>query len=938
MQTLDRSRTAKVLAVNLILIFTTLSAVVSAEHPNEDQNFRPVNNTGIDFPVGWDDSSLSGEASVRMIYPAMDDGESKNMAGNGPFPWVVFFGDEDEEISDYMLLGSEIAKHGTIVLVTSGVEEDDSDNIQLHLTQLESLMEFMQQNNNSSDNVQGSFGQIDLNHWGIGGHGTGAAAAYAAYPFWQHSSLESTSQPPRALFGLGIDFSGWSTGQNWDTMRPIGWTIEPASPATGLFMTGTIDEIARGQDNLPMINGTEYLGWQWMHVLGANHYQFQDETDDGLFFGDDRNDGDASISRQQQIDYAMLHLNPYFDLMLRGDHSFFRDAFNRPEAVDVASDQDSYIEENLDSSELLIIENTTVLPENKSQFSTYETFSLESNWTMRDGSNFSQIPNSWQIDVECGINNIQRSTGFLDSNGTAICSYQVEDIEPGIHVAYSRIYVEGAPSTTVFEFTRGNTPLVFMVPLPEILVPERGEAHLSSNLIAMDPDGQEMFVQSATISGGNVNNFSVEVDTDGRGITIYHTVDGEYTGGAEVDVVVRSGGEGVIDENQTTLEIRVIPYNDPVVLTGNVAMQNMIEDGVSVSVNISDYAYDPEGQPLLASINDMTYGQAGPISFLYSNGVLELTPLPDANGATVLHVRVTDGGSEPVDVDIPVQVAAVDDPVIANQSRWNIEMSEDQSMSFNLSEFAYDIDGDQLQWETEIISPDQSVSVIVSGKDMIISPSTDYFGLNQLHWLNVTDGNSNFSKILSINISSVPDAPVLTLNNVNIIDQTAASLAWGIYDADGTESPDPEIKVDDVLLENLTHSCIKDEIDGKYQCVTMLELPSQHGENVTIRVAIIDSEFPSEFVAYTTISFNQTQVEVEVEETADSNELSSSLIIGIVAALVILILILFLFIRSSNNTPIAVVPYAEEEESIVEKELEVDMSSSGLLSRIQQQK
>ena len=60
--------------------------------------------------------------------------------------------------------------------------------------------------------------------------------------------------------------------------------------------------------------------------------------------------------------------------------------------------------------------------------------------------------------------------------------------------------------------------------------------------------------------------------------------------------------KGVVDENQVTLEIMVVPFNDRVVLTGTVAMQNLVEDGNSIFVNISQYAYDPEGEPLFASI------------------------------------------------------------------------------------------------------------------------------------------------------------------------------------------------------------------------------------------------------------------------------------------------------------------------------------------------
>jgi hypothetical protein len=442
---------------------------------------------------------------------------------------------------------------------------------------------------------------------------------------------------------------------------------------------------------------------------------------------------------------------------------------------------------------------------------------------------------------------------------------------------------------------------------------------------------------SATISGGNVNNFSVEVDSDGRGITVFHNVEGEFIGGAEVDVTVRSGGQGVIDENQTTLEIMVIPYNDRVVLTGTVAMQNLIEDGPSVLVNISEYAYDPEGEPLLASINDATSGQAGPVGFTFSNGILELTPLENANGATVLHVRVTDGGSEPVEVDIPIQVEPVDDAVIANQTMWDLELIEDESLSFDLTQFAWDIDGDQLVWQTSPVSSDSLLSVVVSGNQMIVSPSNDVNGLNQLHWLNVSDGNSDFSKLLSVNITPVPDAPILTLYDVNIIDDTAVSLAWWIFDADGTDAPDPVIKADDILLENLTHSCIIDQSDGKYQCVTMLLIPENHDDNVTLRVAILDPDFSSEFVSYSNIMYNQTTIQDSIEETSDNEGLSSGVIIGIIGGLVVLILILFLFIRTSSNSPTAVVGLDNKREiSVVEEELDIDLSPSGLLSRIQQ--
>ena len=85
--------------------------------------------------------------------------------------------------------------------------------------------------------------------------------------------------------------------------------------------------------------------------------------------------------------------------------------------------------------------------------------------------------------------------------------------------------------------------------------------------------------------------------------------------------------------------------------------------------------------------------------------------------------------------------------------------------------------------------------------------------------------------------------------------------------------------------------------------------------------------------------YNQTTIQDSIEETSDNEGLSSGVIIGIIGGLVVLILVLFLFIRTSSNSPTAVVGVDNKQElSVVEQELDVDLSPSGLLSRIQQEK
>ena len=928
---------SKALILVGILLTSTIVLSPATAHPAESQDFKNQ-HTGVDFPVGFADLSAN-EKSVRVIYPAMNSGEDEPMAGNGPFPFTIFFGDEGEVSDDYGILAAEIVKRGTIVAVINGFDSDTTTNVENSLAYLESIVNLMAQTNSSNSLIASAYGNIDMHHWGVSGHGTGAAVAYSVFPFWPESELSDEFQPPRSLFGLGIDFSDWSGGNGWENVKPTGWEIDPASPATGLFMTGTVDEIARGQDNLPIITATEQLAWHWMHVLGADHYQFQDEIDDGLFFGDDRGDGDASMSQTEQINYAISHILPYLDLTLRGVHDEFRPAFNRELSATSASDSESYTEESLFQAEFLLIENLTKLPSDINQFGRFDTFSLMSNWTLRNGDEFEDLHSNWQLDVECGFNKLVSITGVVHANGTAQCDFDVEDLAPGTHTAFMTIMVEGAPSTIEHTFLRTDAPISLTVPAPVIQVPERGNGYILASNIGIDPDGQEIFIVEAMLSGGQISNFSIEIDSDYRGLTVTHTVTEEFITGAEVDILLRADGNGVIDEVTTMLEIVVVPFNDPVVRVDDVVMQTLVEDGQSISVNITEYAYDPEGQPLMASINDQTDGTAGPIEFSYYDGILTLTPLPDANGATVLHVRVTDGVTEPVDLDIPVQVAPVDDPVVPNASMWEISMLEDETISLNLTDFGYDVDGDTLSWTVESDSSSATMA-IVSGTQLIITPPNDFFGSVTDEWLNVTDGVTAYSQLLDIEVISVPDLPVLNLLNVNIIDETAATLAWSIFDNDGLVDHDLQISLDGIEQNNLQPSCIIDEAGNSKECVTMLEVPQNRSQIVEVRVSIFDVEFTSEVVEYTIIDFNSTITVVEDKTDEDDGfAVSTTLVAAGVLGLIIMILILMIMLRAMRSEPVNTRELIVKEElDVVEKELGVDLSPTGLLSRINQNK
>ena len=130
-------------------------------------------HTGPDFPVGWEEFRLDGPFSqeVRMIYPAMEAGEGAEMAGNGPFPWVLFIGDSGEGIGDYMLLTDRLVNRGFIVMVTTAFQ--DETNLEQVAGRITDAVDVMIQQNQTNPHVLGSAGNIDLDHWGLAGHGKG---------------------------------------------------------------------------------------------------------------------------------------------------------------------------------------------------------------------------------------------------------------------------------------------------------------------------------------------------------------------------------------------------------------------------------------------------------------------------------------------------------------------------------------------------------------------------------------------------------------------------------------------------------------------------------------------------------------------------------------------------------------------------------------------
>ena len=844
-----------------LLVLATFSGVQA--FPEEDSNFQPP-HSGPDFPVGYIDFSVNQQGPPgqdhRLVYPAMIAGEDSEVAGNGPFPWMVLIVDENESPDNYMLLCSRIAQAGTMVYIPSWPTNLES--MEDFVSQLEEIQEWIHNANQSNEAVLGMFGSVDESHWGLIGHGVGAVLATNGYINWLSTATNQTAQPPRAIVGLALEVD--------EVNEPL--TIQAPAPNIGLFITGSADEVAPATEHvLPVLENVDGFAWQILHSLGANHYQYQDSSS----FLEDFNDGDASLTQEEQLDHAMEHVLPYLDLTLRGDHSSFREAFNRPNDVDTVTDSNGYVDEDFDEAQLIPL--STPISLNGTLFSPTDDAVFVASWSMRNGDQYDDIPSNWTVTAECMLDNSTVVSGVIN-NDEARCVVPMGGVSPGAHQIKLKVFVEGGSGFITFDFNRTNDPIGLIDPHPELLVPQRGYAHLDSSEIAIDPDGQAIEIINATLLD-NESHFNVIIDADLLGFTLTHSLDEEWEGTTRIALELKAGG-AILDILNVTLNASILPINDPLIQISTVGQQVVDEDSPAVWFDASQYISDPEGAPLSMEINGLLQGEGELLAWFVepSNDTIRFTPLPNANGAEVFTLSASDGFNTPLSIDVPFRVNAMNDAFDVTESAWDIALEEEGTLLLSLLDFAVDTDGDALVWELESEGSTKS-QMAISGQELLISALIDVNGIDNGWWLNVTDGDDVFEKRITLTISPEPDRPILSNGSITKTSDDTLLLQWVWSDAD----PDSEMDVI-VNLNGVLQSGIID-CDSSGVCSQIFTAEQVEGDILQFDIIAKDSAFAdvSMRVQYT--------VPIESETPSSDSDGSSSGSSTLLAAVIIVPLV-----------------------------------------------
>ena len=907
-----------------LLLVMLLLAPLGSSMQQENTDFQP-RHEGVDFPVGWTEFNLNGPFSpqVRMVYPAMFDGEDKDMAGNGPFPWAVLIGDSGEAIDGYMMLVEVLVQRGYIVVVSQPMS--DETDIENTLEFLDTVMGHMVYQNQTNGYVTGSATNIDVEHWALLGHGKGATAAYLAFPFWELTNQAEEHQPPRGLVGYGMDLENLDEDFAWSDVTATPYF---ASPNTGLFMTGTVDEVSPSQETMERIEAIDGMAWHWMHLLGADHYQFQDTR--SIF----ENDGDPTMSQSAQIEIATEHTVAYLDTVIRGDHARYRDAFNRAEGPRTVSDGSAYIDESLEAARFLVFHDVVVNHDGLTTLNASDTLTIHANWTLRNGDGFQDLPAGWDVNVSCGWEGgAWPYQAEVDTNGTVSCQFPMAPVAPGSQKAWLRLEVEGAPAHLGAQAVRGNTPLEVLYPQPTVYVPQHGEATLSVEEVAVDPDGQTVRVVEATLVGVDASHFGVDVLQEGQELRVHHALEEEWLGECMLELQLRSDG-GVVDEVNTSLRVMLTPVDDQVVKDGTVPIQEMNEDGQPVVFDLGTIVSDPEGEDLQIRIDGGVVGEQGPVRFVIDGDFITLTPLENRYGATVLRSTVSDGFNPPIELEIPVVVNAVNDPVTVNLSAWtgDVIMDEDTTYALDLTTLAYDVDEDPLVWTVEGMPA--VLTAVVENDSLLITPARDVNGVFSGLWLNVSDGSASHSFSFNVDVRPVGDLPVVGILSIERNDGSAtATMQWTVLDVDGEANTDAQILLDGVEV-NSNHSCLE-STPGAYQCVTLIPLGQTSNTSLYVQLVIEDVELDRNVIADEVFDPSQGgQSGQPSSETDDAGGtaavlIQTILVVVILVGLVLAGLLLWSNKRAAHATEVFTGPSTEEEPQ---------PSSGGLLARAERLK
>jgi hypothetical protein len=408
-----------------------------------------------------------------------------------------------------------------------------------------------------------------------------------------------------------------------------------------------------------------------------------------------------------------------------------------------------------------------------------QSFTVSADVTMRDGGPATG-------NVSCILPSGEIVIGLL-SAGTASCDVNGSSLMPGPSLVEIRVEDHSFSDWLDIFINRIGMPMQLTSPTPEISLDQHSFVTVQTDMFATDPDGEQIVFLAANLIDDNESRLAVELSESE--MTITHVADQEWDGTVQIELTIATSDEIV---NLSTT-VTVLPVNDPVVQIETIPQQQSIEDGSSIVVDFTQYVSDPEGEPLVVNVAREYPG----IRIETSLATVLIDPQTHWYGAELIEFHVSDGVTEHLQIFVPINIEAVNDPIQFTTDTISVEMEEDGLLTIELDNYTVNVDNDDLVYS--ISGQSDIIGFSLSGSELLLAGNPDLFGQASYN-IDVTDGNSTISTTLEVKIKSVPDLPTVDISTIDV-DGNTVSVLWTISDKDGEMGLVYSVKLDNQSIE-----------------------------------------------------------------------------------------------------------------------------------------
>jgi Ca2+-binding RTX toxin-like protein len=261
-----------------------------------------------------------------------------------------------------------------------------------------------------------------------------------------------------------------------------------------------------------------------------------------------------------------------------------------------------------------------------------------------------------------------------------------------------------------------------------------------------------------------------------QGDNLIFTPTANYTGLTDFSLSLQNA-DGVIQQYDLTVALN--PINDAPIL--NLVEAELNEDS-SITIDILAGASDIEGSEL-----SFTMGRAkhGTVEISDDNKII-YTPNADYYGDDSFEYSVTDIEGLTTTKTLNIVVNNISDkPVVVDNLA--VQSAEDIEITIDVSEYAYDADGDDLTVMEVSTSPENGLARIEDNK-IIYTPNANYNGTDSLTYV-ISDGEYQLTKTINLTISPENDIPIIvnSLTEVQEDGTVIIDILRDVIDADGDD-------------------------------------------------------------------------------------------------------------------------------------------------------